>query len=326
MFTRFKGYFGMLIVLTLMLFYVAQHLVAQDFSVAATPITPSPVSRGATGTSKITVTSSNGFNKQVNLSLSPSCPTGATCKFDPNPVTPTASGVLSTLTIVPADSTPISNDININGTSIEPVAGTPSTVRAAPLLTLSVQSASAPPAAASVTENLKNNFGFGVALGLSTNVTGANIVNNATVDVNGIVRVNTRANTAAGFMLETHYYVWPKPPSDALFEANNRQDTRSWGTGPFVAAQPGSSQIISAVGGGWMIGFRRPKGSTPSGFGLGVGYEAIPAAQVLGSEFVDGKPAPVGPPPSGATTGQPLPIRYATQDKGALLVILSITF
>jgi hypothetical protein len=175
---------------------------------------------------------------------------------------------------------------------------------------------------------LKSSFGFGVALGLSTNVTAPNIVNSATVDANGMVRVNTRANTDAGFMLESHYLIWPTAASACVSQplpknckgVQQSQDNRWWGTGPFVAAQPGSSQIISSVGAGWMISFRRPKGTTPSGFGLGVGYEAIPAAQVLGSEFVPGQKAPLGP------NGQPLSIRYETQDKGALLFVLSVSF
>jgi len=176
----------------------------------------------------------------------------------------------------------------------------------------------APSAAGSSTaDTLKNDFGFGVALGLSTNVTGADIVNNATIDSNGIVRVNTRANTSAAVELETHYYVFPPPSSG--FRNGTDTDNRWYGIGPFVSAQPGSSQIIEAVGAGIMLGFRRPKNTQPTGFGLGIGYEAIPA-QVLGSEFVNGKPAPVGP------TGQPIPIRYETEDKGALLVILSVTF
>jgi hypothetical protein len=164
----------------------------------------------------------------------------------------------------------------------------------------------------SASSNLKNNFGFGVAVGLTVNVVGPNIVNNATVDANGIVRVNTRANTTAGFLLETHYFIWNWPKACT--------STCVRGTGPFVAAQPGTSQIISGIGAGWMLGFRRPVGQKPSGFALGVGYEAIPAAQVLGSEFVPGKPAPTGP------GGAPLPIRYETQDKGSLLAIFSVTF
>ena len=206
-------------------------------------------------------------------------------------------------------------------------------------------------------DNLKNNFGFGVALGLSTNVSGPDIVTNASVDANGIVRVNTRSNTTAGFMLESHYFAfpratqWPYCASPPLLDKRCREllganiygfkqdkagnpvtdssgnpvsvlpsDTRGWGVGPFVAVQPGSSQIISAVGAGLMLGWRRPKGTTPSGFGLGLGYEAIPSAQVLGPEFVNGQPAPLGP------NGQPLPIRYETQDKGSILAILSVSF
>jgi hypothetical protein len=203
------------------------------------------------------------------------------------------------LTIIPSTSTPVSNQLVIAGNAGGVNQSTP--------IALNVQ-------LAANTDTLKNDLGFGIALGLTTNVTGPNIVTNATIDANGIVRVNTRANTTAGLMLETHYFIWPRPPADDV------QDNRKWGTGPFVAAQPGTSQIISAVGAGWMVGFRRPKGSRPSGFGLGVGYEAIPSAQVLGSEFVDGKPAPLGP------NGVPLPIRFETQDKGSLMVVLSVSF
>jgi hypothetical protein len=194
--------------------------------------------------------------------------------------------------------------------------------------------------------NLKNNFGFGAALGFSANVSGPNIVTNATVDANGIVRVNTRSNTTAGLWLESHYYLWPTaqshcatPPlpqdcqqslgadafgrskADPTKDVQLPADNRWWGIGPFVAAQTGGgSQAISAVGGGVMVGFRRAAGTTPSGFGLGLGYEAIPSAQVLGSEFVPNQKAPVGP------DGKPLTIRYENQDKGSLLGIFSVTF
>lgn len=285
------------IILGLVLGCGFEKLVAQDFTVSTSAFTPSPVNTGAIASSTVTVTPSGGFNQPVNLTVS--CPTGAQCTLSPITVTPSGAAVTSTLTITPTTSTPVSSAVAITGT-----AGSLSHTNS---IILSVQ-----PAA--TTDTLKNDLGFGIALGLTTNVTGANIVTNATIDANGIVRVNTRANTTAGLMLETHYFIWPRPPDD------NVPDNRKWGTGPFVAAQPGSSQIISAVGAGWMIGFRRPKGSRPSGFGLGVGYQAIPAAQVLGSEFVDGKAAPVGP------NGAPLQVRFETEDKGSLLVVLSVSF
>ncbi len=310
-FSSVYGFFWTGVILVLILSAGSERLTAQNFTISASPFLPSPVTIGGTASSTITVRSTGGFNQSVNLSLGATCPAGASCTLAPQSVTPTAGGVTSTLTIVPTGSTALQSTVTITGTSgalsnqnsvaLNVSGGTNSTTLSA-------------------SDNLKTNFGFGVALGLSANVTGPNIVNNATIDANGIVRVNTRANTTAGFMLETHYFIWPHPPTDAQWQANNQTDTRSWGTGPFVAAQPGSSQIIQAVGAGWMIGFGRHKGLTPSGFGLGVGYESIPAAQVLGSEFVDGQPAPKGP------SGTPLPIRYETEDKGSVLVILSVTF
>jgi hypothetical protein len=303
--------FSSLAVLVFGLGFGVQQAAAQGFNLDASPLNPSPVSAGANTSSTITVTPIAGFNATVSLSVLSTCPSGASCRFSVPTVTPTAGKVTSILTISPTPTAPAQSTVTITATS--------GAITHTASVTLTVSAGAAAAAITSASDTLKNSFGFGVALGLAANVTGANIVNNATIDANGFVRVNTRANTSAGFMLESHYLIWPKPPSPAKLRADG-EDTRWWGVGPFVAAQPGSSQIISAVGAGWMIGFRRPKGSTPSGFGLGIGYEAIPAAQVLGKEFVDGQKAPIGP------NGQPLSIRYETQDKGSLLVILSVTF
>ena len=150
------------------------------------------------------------------------------------------------------------------------------------------------------------NLGFGVALSLQWNILKPNIVNDAAVDANGIVRVNTRSNTNAGFMLEMHYLM-------------HQWKDNKVGTGPFVAVQPGTDQIISTVGAGWMIDWKVEPNSR-KGFGLGLGYAARPSAKTLGDEFVDGKPAPLGP------NGQPLPIRFETRDKGSILAVLSFTF
>lgn len=279
---------------------------SQSFSLASSSNSLS-VTQGGNVTATITVTPSGGFTAAVTPTVT-GLPAGATATFSPATLNSPYTGG-TTLTITTSGSTAVGMYPFTVGTSTTPPPIAPLAVA------LTVGSA---PGSGSASDTLKNDFGFGVALGLSTNVTGADIVNNATIDANGIVRVNTRANTAAGFMLETHYYIWPRPTA-AMLDGTS-PDTRSWGVGPFVAAQPGSAQIISAVGAGAMIGFRRPKGTTPSGFGLGLGYEAIPAAQVLGNEFVNGQPAPVGP------NGQPLSIRYETEDKGALLIVLSVAF
>lgn len=296
--------------LTIMLGASVRPLLAQDFSITSTALSPALITAGATAICTVTVTPSSGFKSQVTLTAS--CTAGAmTCTFSPESVTPNGSGVTSELTIVPTTSAPVSSTVTITGVSGDK-SHTTSVV-----LTVQPPGTAAGAAATSTSDTLKRDFGFGVALGVTTKVKGANIVTSAVIDASGVVRVNTRANTTAGFMLETHYYVYPRPKKAAL---DGGTDDRPWGVGPFVAVLPGTSPLIQAVGGGLMLGFRRPKGTTPSGFGLGVGYEAIPAAQVLGSEFVDRQPAPKGP------NGMPLPIRYETEDKGALLLILSVNF
>lgn len=281
---------------------------AQTFSITAS--VPISVTQGSSGTSVITITPSGGFTGSVALAtMSAGLPTGATSVFSLASVpAPYSNG--STLTITTTPATPPGNySITVTGSSNALSVSVP--------VSLTVESPAAAQAI-SAANTLKSDFGFGVALGLSYNATGSDIVTNATVDANGIVRVNTRDNTTAGFMLETHYYVFPRPKPGVILGTD--VDQRTWGVGPFVAAQPGTSQVISAVGAGLMLGFRRPKGTTPTGFGLGLGYEAIPAAQVLGGGFVNGQKAPVD------SSGSPLPIQYETEDKGALLVVLSVAF
>lgn len=282
----------------------------QSFTISALINTLS-VEQGASTTTQINVVASGGFNAPITLTAS-GLPTGATISNSPALTGPYPASTTLTITAGSSGAQAAPYSVIIMGTS-----GAISASTTTPISLTVTQPANGDTLSAS--DNLKNNFGFGIALGLSWNVTGPDIVNSATIDANGIVRVDTRANTNAGFMLETHYYIWPRPTPEVLAD-NTKPDNRSWGTGPFVAAQPGSSQIISSVGAGWMLGLRRPKGDVPSGFGLGVGYQLIPAAQVLGSEFVNGQKAPVAP------DGTPIPIRYETEDKGSVLFILSISF
>jgi len=165
-----------------------------------------------------------------------------------------------------------------------------------------------PATGAAATSTLQN-LGFGVALSLQWNILNPPIINDATIDANGIVRVNARANTSPGFMLEMHYL--PVKWKQGLT-----------GFGPFVAVQPGgNNQIISSVGAGDMIDWK--VGSDPSGrkgFGLGFGYASIPVAKTLGDEFVPNQSAPVG------KDGKSLPLRFETRDKGSVLLVLAFTF
>jgi hypothetical protein len=176
-----------------------------------------------------------------------------------------------------------------------------------------------------INSQLKN-FGFGVGLALEWNILNPPIINDATVDANGIVRVNTRANTSPSLLLEMHYIAKKFRNGDQGF-------------GPFVAVQPGgNNQVMSSVGTDilydWKLSTVTKKDGTVNtdkadangdnasrkGFGLGFGYASIPAAKTLGDEFVPNTKAPVGP------DGKPLAIRFETRDKGSIIMLLSFTF
>ncbi|MHA2657853.1 MAG: pectin acetylesterase-family hydrolase, partial [bacterium JZ-2024 1] len=76
-----------------------------DFSLSCNPSSLS-ATQGGTATSTCTVQSTGGFNSAVNLSCE-NAPSGVTCTFAPNPVTPPADGsVDSTLTVNVSGSVP----------------------------------------------------------------------------------------------------------------------------------------------------------------------------------------------------------------------------
>src|SRR5207248_1627467 len=71
---------------------------SSDFSISASP-SSATVTSGSSGGSTVTITSTGGYSKAVTLSV-PNCPSGATCSFSANPVTPAANGsITSGLTI-----------------------------------------------------------------------------------------------------------------------------------------------------------------------------------------------------------------------------------
>ena len=70
-----------------------------DYSVSASPATTT-VAAGNSATYQVSVNpSSSGFPNSVSLGCSAGLPTGASCTFSTNPVTPNASAVSSTLTV-----------------------------------------------------------------------------------------------------------------------------------------------------------------------------------------------------------------------------------
>jgi hypothetical protein len=130
--------------------------------------------------------------------------------------------------------------------------------------------------------------------------------------VNDVVRVDDQNNNRARVMLESHYFFTPG------VGGNNPDDPTEtparWGFGPFVAIQPGSEEVIEAIGMGVMIGLRR--GDTGQSFNLGIGYVVDPNTRVLG----DGLEANV-PLPPGETD-----IRYKETAQSGVLILTSFSF
>jgi hypothetical protein len=88
-----------------------------DFTVGALPSSVT-ITQGGSGTSTVRVTSLGGFNSAVTLDAS-GLPSGVTAAFDPDPVTPPASGnVTSTLTLTASGTATIGTArVTITGTS-----------------------------------------------------------------------------------------------------------------------------------------------------------------------------------------------------------------
>lgn len=146
---------------------------------------------------------------------------------------------------------------------------------------------------------------LGLNLGVGLSVTFDNgqdrRVASATLDENGIVRVDDEENSVARILLEGHFFfpcdirhTWK---SEAWLDeaANHTFWSDRCGIGPFIAVQPGEDEIIDAAAIGLMTGFKYSgnKGDTSS-FNLGIGLVIDPNAQILGDGIEENQPLPDG--------------------------------
>lgn len=156
---------------------------------------------------------------------------------------------------------------------------------------------------------------FGVGLSLTHDLGGNDRVDSASV-VNGIVRVDNEDNDIARIMLESHYFFTPKRP----FWFNSNIVESQWGWGPFVALQPGTNEIIEAIGLGVMFGFKRKKDENgekdTSSWNIGLGLVVDPNVKVLGDGIEENKPLP-----SGETE-----VRFKEKSQWGALIISSFSF
>lgn len=110
--------------------------VVPGYTVSATPLSPASIAPGSSTTSTVTITPSGGFTNAVMLTCS-GLPTGATCLFATNPVTPGASAATSALTINTTASTAA-------GTSTVTISGASGSVIETTTVSLVVGSATGP--------------------------------------------------------------------------------------------------------------------------------------------------------------------------------------
>jgi len=152
---------------------------------------------------------------------------------------------------------------------------------------------------------------FGVGISITHDVGSIDRVTSATLDGNGIVRVTKEQNDIARIMLETHYFFKGGNKVLGLWNA----PAAGWAWGPFIALQPGTNDIIEAIGGGIMIGFRQSTTSKDS-FNIGLGMIVDPSVQVLGDGITENQPLPTGE----------TEIRYKETSQGGILGLFSFTF
>ncbi len=96
-----------------------------DFTIAAAPTSATVTAGNPTSPITVTITPSGGFTSAVNLTCT-GLPTGATCGFNPTPVTPGTGAVTSALTISTTAGTPVGlANVVVTGTSGSVVHTTP---------------------------------------------------------------------------------------------------------------------------------------------------------------------------------------------------------
>ena len=142
-------------------------------------------------------------------------------------------------------------------------------------------------------------FGVGVSY---TQTLGRDRIRSASVDPNGIVRIDGEANAIPRVMLESHYFFTPRTqagqdPTDFcfLFIPAFCMKTRGWGAGPFVALQPGTDQVIQSIAAGLMWGFKyNTEAGDARSWNFGIGATVEPNSKTLADGFSDGQHLPSG--------------------------------
>lgn len=173
-------------------------------------------------------------------------------------------------------------------------------------------------------DNNKQSFGgieFGIGMAFSLDL-GDNVRVRDAQLVNGLVRVSRSDDVRARLILESHYFFTPPGVGLPLLglmnptrEERDKGRQPMWGFGPFVAVQPGSDNVIDAIGAGLMLGLRRGTQGTDS-FNLGIGLLYDMDVQTLGDGIFENQPLPVGE----------TEIRFRRRSQSGLMILSSFSF
>lgn len=193
-----------------------------------------------------------------------------------------------------------------------PATGNAATLQGASLPTIPAPAIVAiiPPAAGP-----RSTFGgidFGVGISFTLDVGTSDRITDASL-VNGVVRVNDEDNGRARIMLESHFLFTPDQKID-IFDLDNSGPEKEWGFGPFIALQPGTEDVIEAIGMGLMFGFRRGEGD--ESFNIGFGIVVDPNTRILGEGVIANQPLS-----NGETE-----VRYKEELQTGFLILSSFSF
>lgn len=141
---------------------------------------------------------------------------------------------------------------------------------------------------------------FGVGLGITIDPE-PDQVESAQL-INGIVRIEESSNNRAQLMLESH--MWLTTFKNGLH-----------GFGPYVAIQASESDLLDAMGIGFMYGIRTDANSAQS-LNIGLGYFLRNKVQKLGAGLTANEPLPAGE----------TEIRYRNESDDNIVLTVSFTF
>ncbi|RXD05009.1 hypothetical protein EQZ23_07725 [Sphingomonas sp. UV9] len=221
---------------------------------------------------------------------------------------------------------PVATDLTTEGPAALPwgkaIPATGSVQVAAAPVALDPVVASALTAALAPPKQTFGGLDLGAGLSFTLDLGKLNRISRASA-VNGIVRSDDQDNGRARIMLESHYFFTPctwnflglKNPCKAKdgWQVADPKEAR-WGLGPFIAVQPGSDNIIDAIGMGIMVGARREQSA--QSFNLGIGIVFDPNTRVLGDGIIENQPLPIGE----------IEVRYRETLQTGILVLTSFSF